>query len=170
MSVKKYQIAPFLNTAVNSSGLVNTASPTWTRIKKTTSFDLNMNPQTEERDFISDKNPTIDLLRYAPTFNTPLVMYKGEADYEFIFGKFFNLAVGEKAKAEVMLVFYQEPVDGAASPTHFLAWKAPCSITINDLNSVDETITFDVSFNGKTDVGYATVAGNSITFTKGTYS
>ena len=50
MSVKKYQIAPFLNTAVNSSGLVNTTNPTWTRIKKTTSFDLNMNPQTEERD------------------------------------------------------------------------------------------------------------------------
>ena len=98
MSVKKYQIAPFLNTAVNSSGLVNTTNPTWTRIKKTTSFDPNMNPQTEERDFISDKNPTIDLLRYAPTFNTPLVMYKGEADYEFIFGKFYNLAVGEKAK------------------------------------------------------------------------
>lgn len=170
MSVKKYEIAPFLNTALTSGGVVNTSSPTWTRIKKTTSFDLNMNPETESRDFICDKNPTVELLRYAPSFSTPLVMYKGEDDYEFIFKKFFNLAIGDKSKAEIMLVFYQEPVDSSATHTHFLAWKAPCSVTINDLNSVDETITFDTSFNGKIVKGYATVAGNSISFTAGDYS
>ena len=112
MSVKKYQIAPFINTAIDTdTGLVDKENPVWTRIKKTTSFDLNMNPESESRDYICDENPTVELLRYGPSFSTPLVMHKGEDDYDFIFGKFANRAVGEEAKAELCLVFFQEPCD-----------------------------------------------------------
>jgi len=174
MSVKKYQIAPFINTAIDSdTGLVDKENPVWTRIKKTTAFDLNMNPQTEERDYIADENPTVDLLRYVPSFSTPLVMHKGEDDYDFIFGKFANQKVGEEAKAELCLVFFQEPCDTPEEGEEhavFLAWKADCTLTINDLNSVDETITFDVAFNDEPAIGYVTVSDGDIEFDEGTYS
>ena len=168
--VKKHQIAPFLNKAVGSDGLVNKSSPDWMRICKTASFDLNMNPETEDRDYICDENPTTELKQYKPSFNTPLVMHEDEPDYAFIFGKFFNEDVGEKAKSEVLLVFFQEPVDSGTEHTHFKAWRADCTISVNNLNSVDQTITFDTNFAGKIKKGYVTISEGVPTFTEGTYS
>lgn len=168
--VKKYKIAPFLNTAKDASGFVDKTTPTWTRIKKTASFDLNLNPETEDYDYIADENPTTELKDYKPSFNTPLVMYKGEADYEFVFDKMFNLDVGSKAKSEILLVFFQHPVDEQDTPSHFKAWKADCALSVNDLNSVDSTITFDVLFGGTVSKGYVTVTNGTPVYTEGTYT
>jgi len=168
--VKKHKIAPFLNSAVGPDGLVNTASPTWTRICKTASFDLQMNPQTEEYDYICDESPTTELMKYAPSFNTPLVMHKGEPDYEFIFDKFYNLKTGSEAKSEILMVYFQEPLDTADTHVVFKAQKASCVISVNDLNSVDQTLSFDVLFGGTTAVGYVTVTNGVPAFTEGEYT
>lgn len=168
--VKKHQIAPFLNKAVGSDGLVDKTTPDWMRICMSTAFDLNMNPETEDRDYICDENPTTELKNYKPSFNTPLVMHKNEPDYEFIFGKFFNQDTGDKAKSELLLVFFQEPVDSADTPTHFKAWCVDCTIILNDLNSVDSTLSFDTNFAGTIKKGYVTISEGAPTFTEGTYS
>lgn len=168
--VKKHQIAPFLNKAVGSDGLVDKSTPDWMRICKSTAFDLNMNPETEDRDYICDENPTTELKDYKPSFNTPLVMHKNEPDYKFIFGKFFNLDTGDKAKSELLLVFFQEPVDSADTPTHFKAWRVDCTIILNDLNSVDSTLSFDTNFAGTIKKGYVTISDGVPAFTEGTYS
>lgn len=169
--VKKHQIAPFLNKAVDSeTGLVDKTTPDWMRICMSTAFDLNMNPETEDRDYICDEAPTTELKQYKPSFNTPLVMHKNEPDYEFIFGKFFNQDTGDKAKSELLLVFFQEPVDAATTPTHFKAWRVDCTIILSDLNSVDSTLSFDTNFAGTVKKGYVTVSDGVPTFTEGTYS
>ena len=168
--VKKHQIAPFLNKAVGSDGLVDKSTPDWMRICKSTAFDLNMNPETEDRDYICDEAPTTELKQYKPSFNTPLVMHENEPDYEFIFGKFFNQDAGDKAKSELLLVFFQEPVDSADTPTHFKAWRVDCTIILNDLNSVDSTLSFDTNFAGTIKKGYVTISEGAPTFTEGTYS
>ena len=168
--VKKHQIAPFLNKAVGSDGLVDKTTPDWMRICMSTAFDLNMNPETEDRDYICDENPTTELKNYKPSFNTPLVMHKDEPDYEFIFGKFFNQDTGDKAKGELLLVFFQEPVDSADTPTHFKAWRVDCTIVLNDLNSVDSTLSFDTNFAGTIKKGYVTISEGVPTFTEGSYS
>ncbi len=170
--VKKHQIAPFLNKAIDSeTGLVDKTNPDWMRICKTATFDLNMNPETEEHDYICDENPTTELKKYNPAFNTPLVMYEDDDDYKFIFNKFFKMETGEKAKSENLLVFYQEPVDSGTTHTHFKAWRCDCTIILQDLNSVDSTLTFDTNFNGNVKKGYVTVSDGEITaFTEGDYS
>ena len=168
--VKKHQIAPFLNKAVGSNGIVDKSTPDWMRICMSTAFDLNMNPETEDRDYICDENPTTELKNYKPSFNTPLVMHKNEPDYEFIFGKFFNQDTGDKAKSELLLVFFQEPVDSADTPTHFKAWRVDCTIILNDLNSVDSTLSFDTNFAGTIKKGYVTISDGVPAFTEGTYS
>lgn len=168
--VKKHQIAPFLNKAVGSDGLVDKSTPDWMRICMSTAFDLNMNPETEDRDYICDEAPTTELKQYKPSFNTPLVMHKNEPDYEFIFGKFFNQDAGDKAKSELLLVFFQEPVDSADTHTHYKAWRVDCTIILNDLNSVDSTLSFDTNFAGTIKKGYVTISDGVPAFTEGTYS
>ena len=171
--VKKHLIAPFLNSATGTDGYVDKTSPTWLRICKTASFDLNLNPETEDYDYICDENPTTEVKTVKPSFNTPLVMYKGEDDYEFVFKKFFNLAVGQDAKSEILLVFFQESLDTPAEGETnkvFMAWKSDCVISVNDLNSVDSTLTFDVLFGGTVKKGYVTIADGKPTFTEGTYT
>lgn len=171
--VKKHQIAPFLNKAVDSeTGLVDKTNPDWMRLCKTASFDLQLNPQTEEYDYICDEQPTTELEKYNPSFNTPLVMHEKEDDYKFIFKKFLKLATGDKAKSELLLVFFQEPVDTtAATHTHFAAWRVGCTIIPNDLNSVDSTLTFDTNFAGTVKVGYVTIDDGEIaSFSEGDYA
>lgn len=168
--VKKHKIAPFLNSKVGTDGLVDKTNPTWTRICKSTAFDLNLNPQTEEYDYIADENPTTELIRYAPSFSTPLTMYKGEADYDFVFNKFFTLATGSQAKSEILLAFFQEPLDTGAEHKAFKAWRADCVISGNDLNSVDSTLTFDTIFGGTVKKGYVIIEDGVPTFTEGEYT
>lgn len=161
--VKKWKIAPFLNKGT-------TASPDWFRIKKSTALDLMMNPETKEFDYIADESPTTELDKYKPSLSQALTMYKDEDDYEFVFDKFFNMSVGEDAKTEILLVFYQEPVDEGDTHTHFKAWKSSCVISVNDLNGVDSVINFDVTFGGTVSKGYVTISSGVPSFTEGTYS
>ena len=161
--VKKWEIAPFLNKGTAQS-------PSWFRIKKSTALDLLMNPETKEYDYIADESPTTELDKYKPSLSQALTMYKGEEDYEYVFDKFFNMSVGEDAKTEILLVFFQEPVDESLAPTHFKAWKSGCVISVNDLNGVDSVLNFDVTFGGTVAKGYVTVTEGVPSFTEGTYS
>lgn len=140
--VKKWKIAPFLYSGSK-----------WVRIKKSTAFDLALNPETQDFDYIADESPTTELMKYKPSINQSLTMYKGEEDYEMIFDHFYNLHVGSDAKTKVLLVFFQEEdTDGS-----YKAWESDCVISVNDLNSVDSTLTFDVLFGGTVRKGKATV-------------
>lgn len=149
--VKKYHIALFVNGGTHEA-------PAWTRIRKSTSLELNMNPETQDYDYITDQSPTTEILRYKPSLSQPVTMYKGEPDYSFAFGKFFNLQTGEKAKCEVLIVFMQEDssriVEGVSTVV-YKAWRNNATLSISSLNGVDSTITMDISFGGKIDHGFA---------------
>jgi len=166
--VKKWKVAPFLD--IEASPNADTKKPEWARIKKATAFDLAMNPSTSDFDYIADETPTTELDHYKPTLSQPLTMYKGEKDYEFVFNKFYNLQVGDDAKTNFLLVFFQEPLDtSAAVHKVFKAWMSKTVIAVNDLNSVDSTITFE---NYLSDIrkGYVTVTDGVPVFTEGTYT
>jgi hypothetical protein len=148
--VKKYHIALFLNSGTSEN-------PVWVRVKKSTSLELSMNPETQDYDYIVDQNPTTEVLRYKPSLNQPITMYKGEADYDFAFGKFYNLQTGEKAKCEVLVVYMQEDmtrvVDGITK-TVYKSWRNIATLTVASFNAVDSIITLDVTFGGTIDHGY----------------
>lgn len=143
--VKKYKIAPFFNAGTSSS-------PEWVRIRKSTAFDLQMNGETQDFDYIDDEIPTTELMKFKPSLSQALTMYKGEPDYEYVFDKFYNLATGSEAKTEFLLVFFQEETSGS-----YKAWKTDGIIVPTDLNSVDSTLSFECYFNGKVKKGTVTV-------------
>lgn len=153
--VKKHLIALYLNAGTPGT-------PDWFRIKKSTALDLALNPETKEYDYIVDESPTTELDKYKPSINQALTMYKGEPDYEYVFNKFYNLAAGEDAKTEALIVYMQE----SAGASTYKAWKTDAIISINDMNAVDSTITFDIMFGGTTKKGTATVTDGVPTFSE----
>lgn len=145
--VKKHLIALYLNAG-------SASTPDWFRIKKSTALSFALNPETKDYDYIVDESPTTELDKYKPSINQALTMYKGEADYEYIFNRFFGLSVGEDAKTECLVVFMQE----TEGENTFKAWKTDAVISISELNAVDSTITFDIMFGGTTKKGTAVVS------------
>ncbi len=165
--VKKYKVAPFINTGT-------TAAPVWMRVKKSTSFDLNLNPETQDFEYIADEIPTTELLRYKPSLSLPITMYKGEADYDLAFDKFFNLETGTDAKVELMIVFFMESDSITVDETEYSgykAWRTETVLSVQNLNSVDSTITVQADFSGSITRGVAYKNGeNVITFAEDTSS
>lgn len=139
--IKKYHVALFLN-----GGTTN--GPEWKQIKKSTDNTITMNAETQTFDYITDEAPTTEINRYAPSLSQPITMYKGEPDYEFVFEKFFNQAVGAAAHSEILIVFY-----GADEGEAYKAWKASCILQIDNMNPVESTITATITFNGTTEKG-----------------
>lgn len=154
--LKKFHVALFLNTGTD-------ASPVWKQIKKSTDNTISMNPETQTFDYIVDESPTTEIDRYAPSLSQPLTMYKGEADYEFIFGKFFDQASGADAHSQILIVFYGADVSSA-----YKAWKCDCVLAMDNMNPVESTITVNITFNGTTDRGTATVTLGVPVFTSTT--
>ena len=162
--VKKYHIGLFVDNRASGA-----ADPAWVRIKKSTSLELSMNPETQEYDYIVDQNPTTELLRYKISLNQPLTMYKGEADYQMLFDRFFSMKTGDEAKTNVLVVFMQEdeektrtipPEQEGGDPTTetytaYKAWQNEAVLSFSSLNGVDSSLTVDINFGGKTLKGYA---------------
>lgn len=198
--VKKTKVVPFINTGTKTS-------PTWTQIKKSTSFTLSMNPQTKTYDFISSETPQTEIDGYQPSLSQSLQMFKGEPDYEVIFNMFYNRVTGEAAHRDALVVFYKEagskdsyslttdteinssktyyglsggvytpvtnPEEGSLSSYYekstipiYKAWKIDALITINQLDSVNENIDFDLAFNEIVNGAVEVVSGSPV-FTEG---
>lgn len=148
--IRKHQIGIFLKDPTGE----------YVRIKKSTELTLSMNPETEDMDYIADENPTTELKKYKPSLSQPLTMLENEADFKFIWDKFYNMAVGDSAKVDTMLVFMFDgtPSDG------YKAWETTSVLSFNDLNGVDSQINFDVLFGGEIKKGTATMAAGKPTF------
>lgn len=158
--VQKFKIAPFLNKTPNGE------NPTWIRIKKATAFDLSFNPETLTLDFIADESPSEILKQYKPQINQSITMYKGEPDYDYIFDRLFNMDTGADAETDFLLVFFQEE-NTVGAKTYYKAWQSKCMLSLADMNSVDSTITFNISLNGTIDRGYIELVDGSPVFKSG---
>ena len=160
--VKKTKIVPFLNTGTSES-------PKWTQIKKSTSFTLAMNPQTKTYDFISSENPQNEIDGYQPSLAQSLTMFKGEPDYEAIFEMLYKRSTGADAHRDVLIVFYKHEGTGSLEVKVFKAWKVDSIVTINQLDSVNENIDFDLALNDIVEGAVSVGSGGVVSFEEGTW-
>lgn len=149
--VKKHKIALFLKEA---SG--------YTRVKKSESLTISMNPEEAEYDYIADEVPTTEIDKYKPSIDQDLTMYKGEEDYEMIFLYFYEMKTGTDAHLNCMVVFMQEEANGGG----YKAWETDAVISIQDLSAVDKKLNFKILFGGTIKKGIATVVDGVPTFTE----
>lgn len=156
--LKKHNTIPFLN--------VGTADvPKWARIGKSTVFDLVLNAQTEENNFIEDEMATTDVTRYAPSLAQELQSNKGDEAFDYLYNMFFNLPTGEDVKKKLLVVFAGNV--GTADAPKFKAWDTVSTLILDHFDSVAEKIYF--SFNITTITrGEVTVSNGTPTFTPDT--
>lgn len=117
----------------------------WARIGRSTIFDLVLNAETEENDFIEDEMATTDITGYKPALNQELQTNKGDAAFDYIYDMFFNLPTGEDVKKDLLIVF-----DGATEEEGvetYKAWNCKATLTLDHFDSVAEKIYFNFSIN-----------------------
>lgn len=158
--IHKTKFVPFLN--VGTGG-----TETWRQIKKSTTFSMSLNPQTKTFDFISSENPEEEIDSYQPTLSQSLTMYDDEDDFKSIFDMVFNLPTGGDAHKKVLLVFYASK-DDDGDTTYYKAWKVDSVVKLGTLDSVNQSIDFDLALN-KHDTGAVTVADGVPTWVAGTW-
>lgn len=167
MLIKKHLVRPYLNKGTS-------AAPEWVQIKKATEFTRSMNPETEERDYIADENPTTELMGYKPSEDLTVTTYKGEDDFELLYKLYKERAIGEEAKREFLLVSVFDSVeitdseDSGKKKTYYYAEKSDATIVLNEFNSSSSTLSATVYENGTSEKGYVEFAENgAVTFTAG---
>ncbi len=157
--IKKHLVRPYLNAGTS-------ANPEWIQIKKATEFSRAMNPETEERDYIADEQPTTELMQYKPSESLTVTMYYGEADFDLFYQLYKERATGDEAKREFLLVYLFEETT-AGSSTYYYADKTEATITVDEFNSVDSTISITVYENGTPVNGYVELVDGVPKFTEG---
>ena len=154
--LKKHKTIPFLN-------ISSTQTEEWARIGKSTIFDLVLNAQTEENDFIDSEMKTTDITSYKPELSQELQSNKGDAAFDYLYDMFFNLPTGEEVKKNLLIVFAGN--DGTEDAPKFKAWNTTSTLILDHFDSVAEKIYFKFSII-KINRGTCTVKDGVPTFTK----
>lgn len=140
-----------------------TAEPIWARIGKSTVFDLVLNAQTEENDFIENEMTVTDITSYKPELAQELQSNKGDLAFDYLYEMFFNLPTGEDVKKNLLIVF--DGNQGTADGPSFRAWNTMATLTLDHFDSVAEKIYFKFNIYN-IERGTATVTDGKPVFTK----
>ena len=153
--LKKYHTIPFLN-------MESVDSPTWARIGKSTTFDLSVNAQTEENDFIESEMKETDVASYKPELPQELQTNKGDEAFDYIYEKFYNLPTGEGVREDLLIVFAGNI--GTEEAPKFNAWRTNSTLILEHLDTVAEKIYFKLAIN-KIERGTVTITDKKPVFT-----
>lgn len=137
--------------------------PVWARIGKSTVFDLVLNAQTEENDFIEDEMKTTDITSYSPSLSQELQSNKGDPAFDYLYDMLYNLPTGENVKKNMLLVF--DGNTGTEDAPVFKAWNTQVTLTVDHFDTVAEKIYFNIAINS-IERGTATVTDGKPVYTK----
>ena len=98
-------------------------------------------------------------------------MFDDEDDFKTIFDMAFNLPTGGDAHRNVLLAFYASKyVSEDVTPvTYYKAWKVDSVVKLGTLDSVNQSIDFDLALN-EHETGAVTVADGVPTWVPGTWA
>lgn len=154
--LRKHQFIPLIDTSETVH--TNEWNPNWQRIKKSTIFALNPNPQTVTQDYISDEFPIEEIEKYLPELPQEVALYEKDPIYDFMFKLFYNLPVGTAIQHPALICF------GGSEKK---AWQIKqTTLVLGELNTVDGKLSFTMKFGGNIDRGtYAISDAGVTTFT-----
>ena len=159
--IKRSQIQAFLNTAGKD------AEPTYKIVGNyMPSGNYDYNPQSTTETYIVNDNATTTLDSYQIAFDGEMKCAKGDAVFDYIDGLRYNVAVGDDAVSEVVLVdTYETKTSG-----QYRAQKFACTVSISSFGGDGgqiATISFNIAVNGDPVQGTATISAGTCTFTAG---
>lgn len=147
------QYIPFLDVSKDSTFVANT----WKRIDYSTIFELTMNEQEEDMDYICFENAVTEINSNKPELPQEIACYEGNPIYDFMFEQFFNMPTGSDVKVPFLMCF------GGSTKK---AWRCMATITSKVLNTVEGKITFTIKMGGDIEKGTYSISDGSPTFTK----
>ena len=158
--IKRSQIQAFLNTAGKGKEpiykIVGNYMPTG-------AYDYN--PQTTTETYIVNDNATSTLDSYQIAFDGEMKCAKGDAVFDYIDGLRYNVAVGDDAVSEVVLV---DTYEQKGSSGGYRAQKFACTVSVNSFGGdggQTPTISFNIAVNGDPVQGTATISAGTCSFT-----
>lgn len=138
--LKKSQFIPFLDVAKDLA----LKACNWKRIDKSTIFELTMNEQEEETDYICYDNAVTEITGNKPELPQEIATYEGNPCYDFMAKEFFDMPTGESVKTPFLMCF---------GGTDKRAWRCIATLTSKVLNTVDGKITFSIKLGGDIEKG-----------------
>lgn len=154
IKLTRNQFIPFLDTAKDSTFTANT----WKRIDYSTIFELTMNEQEEDMDYICYENAVTEINANKPELPQEIACYEGNAIYDFMFDQFYNMPTGADVKVPFLMCF------GGSEKK---AWRCMATITSKVLNTVEGKITFSIKLGGDIEKGTYKIETGTPTFVAG---
>lgn len=151
--LKKNQYIPFLDVSQDFTF----ASSSWKAIDLSTIFELSMNEQTEEYDYICYEAAVTEVESNKPQLPQEIRTVEGNAVHDFIAKHFYDMPVGEQCKVPFLICF---------GGTGKKAWRGICTLTNKTLNTVDKKYSFTMEMGGDIEKGTYTITEGVPTFTK----
>lgn len=147
------QFIPFLDVTKDTTF----ASSSWKQIDYSTIFELTMNEQEEDMDYICFANAVTEINSNQPELPQEIACYEGNPIYDFMFKEFFDMPVGSDVKVPFLMCF---------GGTEKKAWRCVATLTSKVLNTVDGKITFSIKLGGDIEKGTYSITSGAPTFTK----
>ena len=138
------QFIPFLDVLKDTTF----EASSWKRIDYSTIFELTMNEQEEDMDYICYENAVTEINANKPELPQEIACYEGNAIYDFMFEQFYNMPTGADVKVPFLMCF------GGSEKK---AWRCMATITSKVLNTVDGKITFSIKLGGDIEKGTYTI-------------
>lgn len=137
----------------------------WTRIDKSTIFDLAFNPQEETSGYIDEANDTTYVKSYQPELPQEIILDSSNKLYRIMRPFCMSMPTGGDAVVPVIL---QVPDMDTDQPTEAYMW-ASALISPTDLNTVDGKLSFSLKLNGDAQKGTVAIGDDgAVTFTAST--
>lgn len=137
----------------------------WTRIDKSTIFDLAFNPQEETSGYIDEANDTTYVKSYQPELPQEIILDSSNPLFKLMFPFCMAMPTGGDAVVPVLL---QVPNLDTAQPTDAYLWESAL-VSPTDLNTVDGKLSFSLKLNGDAKKGTVTIADDgTVTFVENT--
>lgn len=159
--VKRKDIMLYLNTTPNNSG-----SETWGLYgKRSTEATYTYGASQTTETYITDDNATVILDSYNVTIDGNMKCWFGDAIYDYINGLRYNLATGDDAVTQALLIDKYDTTDDST----FKAQVFDCTISVESYGGeggVTPTITFTIGLNGDPKNGTVKFTGETPTFTE----
>lgn len=165
VKITKDKVAIYLDTSKTITS--GNWMPDWSRIAKSTIFDLTLNPQSTTEDYIAYETAIEEISGYQPEIQQEIALYRGDPVYDYIEDLCYDLEVGDALRVPVLLLF--PPKMGADNKLtgEIRAWQVQeARLLLSDYNSVDGKVTFTIKLGGTYDRGTVTVSNGKPEFVK----
>ena len=149
--LKRNQFIPFLD--VEKDTTLQACS--WKSVVYSTIFELTMNEQEEEMDYICFENAVTEINSNQPELPQEIACYEGNPIYDFMAKEFFEMPTGADTKVPFLMCFKKKKKR---------AWRCIATLTSKVLNTVDGKITFSIKMGGTIEKGTYTIEAGAPTF------